>query len=172
MHIEYISHLLDYMKWKPLSLISVGTVGRIMVPFYHMVWACVKVRSFWDTVTQLLGEIMGTTVHCDPASCLLNYTSGRNWSKRNRQILTTGYMTAKRMIAINWKDADKLMEGQWLSSFLETISINYSIIIISFTYHWVYQYPSVFLFIFVHFYLFLFVCLFVGLPKIFEWMYM
>lgn len=91
--------------------------------FYHMVWACAKVRSFWDKVTQLLGEIMGTTVHCDPALCLLNYTSEGNWSKRDRQILTTGYMTAKRTIATNWKDADKLMERQWLCSFLETISM-------------------------------------------------
>ena len=91
--------------------------------FYHMVWACDKVKSFWENVTQSLGKIIGYTVRCDPAMCLLNYSVEGTWSKHNRQMLTTGYMTAKRLIATNWKDADQLKEEYWLRTFLETISM-------------------------------------------------
>jgi len=32
-------------------------------------------------------------------------------------------MAAKRLIAMNWKDADQLKNGQWLKTFLEVISM-------------------------------------------------
>ncbi len=32
-------------------------------------------------------------------------------------------MTAKRLIATNWKDANQLKIGRWLQTFLETVSM-------------------------------------------------
>lgn len=55
---------------------------------------------------QALGNINGYTDHWDPAMCLLNYTVEGTWSKHNKQILTTGCMTPKRlMMMMNWNDA-------------------------------------------------------------------
>ncbi len=90
--------------------------------FYHKGRACQEIKTFWESVTQSLGKIIGYMVDCDPVMYLLNYIDEGIWSKHNKQIITTGCMTAKRMIATNWKDADQLKAGTWLQSFLETIS--------------------------------------------------
>lgn len=39
---------------------------------FHMVRSCAKIKSFWDNVTQTLSKLIGCTVYCDPALCLLN----------------------------------------------------------------------------------------------------
>lgn len=72
-----------------------------------MVKAWTKIKTFWENVTQSLGKITG-------------YTG--TWSKPNQQILTTQCMTAKRLMAMNLKDADQL-KGLWLQTFQETLSI-------------------------------------------------
>ncbi len=45
------------------------------------------------------------------------------WVYLNKQIIITGCMTAKRMIATDWKDADQLKAGNCLQLCLETISM-------------------------------------------------
>lgn len=73
--------------------------------FFHMVWTP-KIKSFWESVIQSLGGIIGHHVVCDPTLCLLNYMDKGARPKYNKQIIIIGLMTAKRLIATNWKDAD------------------------------------------------------------------
>lgn len=73
--------------------------------FFHMVWTP-KIKSFWESVTQSLGGIIGHHVVCDPTLCLLNYMDKGARPKYNKQIIITGCITAKRLIATKWNDAD------------------------------------------------------------------
>ena len=115
------------LKAEPLIVVSLDTMTlmckRDIGTFYHMVPAYTKVKTFQDNVTQSLGKIIGYTVHGDPAMCFLNYTVEGIWSKGYKHILTIVCMTAKRLIATNWKDTVQLKQGLWLQIFLETISM-------------------------------------------------
>ena len=91
--------------------------------FFLMVWACPKIKSFWERVTESLGGIIGHYVVCDPILCLLNHMDEGAWSKYKKQLIITRGMTAKRLIASNWKEADHLDIGRWLQTLLETISM-------------------------------------------------
>lgn len=57
-----------------------------------------------------LEKIIGNTIHCDPVMCLLNYIAKGTWSIYLTAKLMTGCMTAKRLIATNWKETDQLKE--------------------------------------------------------------
>lgn len=94
--LENISPLFDCTWWVYPTVIFVGTYGMI----------CAQVKTFCQNVTlvpQL--KIIKYSVHCDPAICFLNHTVEGTWSDHTKQVLWTKYMTVKRLIATNWKDA-------------------------------------------------------------------
>lgn len=73
---------------------------------FHVVWTCPEIKSFWESVIIGVGGIIAHYVVCDPTLCLLSYMDKGAWPKYNKQIIITGCMTAKRLVATNWKDAD------------------------------------------------------------------
>ncbi len=66
-----------------------------------MIWTHHKVQTLWKMVTDSMGKIIGNTAHCDSVMCLLNYIVKGTWSKYTKQIIKSGCMTVKRLIATN-----------------------------------------------------------------------
>ncbi len=71
--------------------------------FFHMVWKCPQVLSFWKTVVNRLSSLLGVTIPCSPVTVLLNDFSGLNLSMKHRRFLLLGLTAAKKMVAQRWK---------------------------------------------------------------------
>lgn len=81
-----------------------------------MVWLCLVIKTLWDNVTSFLEVFLNHTVTRDPLPGLLDYTLQGFWTKFHKRLLTIVCMTAKGLIAQNWKCADSLDRDQWLRS--------------------------------------------------------
>lgn len=45
--------------------------------FWHMVWACPKIQTYWEDIAGKLSELGGTRVPAEPLVLLLSYLGGR-----------------------------------------------------------------------------------------------
>lgn len=72
-----------------------------------MVRSCAKIKSFCDNVTQTLSKLIGCTVYCDPALCLLN-----NEGTLSKQCeLTTFKLLLKRYFRVGAFSERKIIES-------------------------------------------------------------
>ena len=71
--------------------------------YFHMIWKCLMLQSFWKKVIINLSNIIREKIPFDPKLCILNYMDNMSWPPFKKKTVSIGLMSAKRVIVINWK---------------------------------------------------------------------
>jgi len=101
--------------------------------YYHMVWQCPEVNSFWHSISSILSSILKRPIPLSPCLFLLNDTSSLNLTINNRRLLLAGLTAAKKMIVCRWKPPHTLLMSKWLSSYREIAQLELSTARLHFT---------------------------------------
>lgn len=81
--------------------------------YFHALWACQLVHSFWDSVTQELTTILDCRIPPSPQLCLLGDTSDINIPHKYKNSLLISLTVAKKTILLNWKSKNSINTNHW-----------------------------------------------------------
>lgn len=84
--------------------------------FFHVVWACPKIRPYWQEVTNALTEICGTRVSLDPLLFLLSYLGDVEGDRYTKLCMTFILFYARREILLRWRGMELPMKSSWCST--------------------------------------------------------
>ena len=104
------------------TLCATNSIGS----FYHMVWECPNVFSFWKMVATKLSELLDVEIPPSPAVLLLNDDSKLQLNKTRTRVFFAGLTAAKKMVATRWKPPHVLTFRQWALTFLDIIYLEWS----------------------------------------------
>lgn len=81
--------------------------------FYHMVWLCLAIQRYWESLTRELTEVLGWGVPLDPTHVLPGITEGLDGTRAEKLFLNTALVVAKRDIAAHWLDTTAPTLARW-----------------------------------------------------------
>lgn len=78
--------------------------GHNPANFWHMIWECSVIKTFWREIITFLSEILGRDVPGTPDVCLFNITDEDSWSYHSRIMIRESLFLARKTIALRWMD--------------------------------------------------------------------
>lgn len=122
------THITQYKKHK-MGLTDTDTCTQcttgVTDTHLHALWECTPVKSFWNTITQTLSNILSCRVPPTPSLCLLGLIPHTVQPQHNASLLTS-LTIAKRVILQNWKSKQSITLSQWINSLRHHISHTYT----------------------------------------------
>lgn len=89
--------------------------------FYHLIWSCPKIQSYWLQVIQFLHDIMGTPVGLDPKLCLLGLLPDADVDKYLAIFISESLFLARKVIAKVWMQAVPPTLQNWKKDINDTL---------------------------------------------------
>lgn len=91
--------------------------------YFHALWTCQSVHSFWISVTTKLSVIMGCEIPLSPSLCLLNNCiEVDNLPINYKNPLLISLTIAKKVILQNWKSKNHIHINHWTNLLIEYIT--------------------------------------------------
>lgn len=91
--------------------------------YYHAMWLCPPVQTFWEGVTEKMSDLLGCNLPLSPSLCLLGDLTVINPAPNITRPILIAITTAKKTILRNWKTRHKLSISHWLNILTEYISM-------------------------------------------------
>lgn len=92
--------------------------------FWHCIWDCRKIGSFWVAVTQTMKQILSKEVVLDPGFLILGlYPENMRYTKSDRMFIDMGLLQAKRLIALKWKRTREPSITQWIKQMMVALPL-------------------------------------------------
>lgn len=95
--------------------------------YLHTMWQCSDVEFFWSQVAFRMGDIIGTSIPCNPIILLLNDDSQLLLNFSQRRLLFLGLTAAKKMLIQRWKPAHSFHISQWTALLYDILTLELSI---------------------------------------------
>ena len=91
--------------------------------FVHSTWECAFLRPLWEGILNMLEKWIGKIIPVCPQLCLLgNRETVTNLTKCEFRIVTTGLVSAARIILRHWKSSEIPDLKEWVDLLIETAS--------------------------------------------------
>ena len=120
------THITQYKMYK-MGLANTDTCSQCTSGtsdnYFHALWACQPVHSFWGSVTQKLSTILNYRIPSSPQLCLLGDISVINIPNRYKNSLLISLTVAKKTILLNWKSKNSININHWTNLLSECISM-------------------------------------------------
>ena len=120
------THITQYKMHKmglaTTDICSQCTTG-IIDNYFHALWACQPVHSFWNSITNKLSTILDCRIPSSPQLCLLGDTSTITIPNKYKNSLLISFTVAKKTILLNWKSKNSININHWINLLLEHISM-------------------------------------------------
>ncbi len=82
---------------------------------YHCIWECVKVKSFWQGILNMIDQILDKKLPLDPKLFILGtYPTIPQLQSKESRFVDMCILQAKRTISLNWKNVDGPRIGRWI----------------------------------------------------------
>lgn len=81
--------------------------------FWHMVWDCPVIQTFWSEVVQLLSDVLSVPIPLTPEVCLFGILDEEVWSHHTRVFLRETLFLARKAIALRWMGDRRPSLSQW-----------------------------------------------------------
>lgn len=82
--------------------------------FFHMVWTCPRVMSYWRAILTYMEEKIGLPNIYSPARCLLGDLEEEELSTSQKTLLRRVFCYAKKALALRWKNPNPPSLLDWL----------------------------------------------------------
>lgn len=91
----------------------------------HLLWRCPSVQTFWSTIINTLSHMFDVQITPCPLDCLLGKRTQDFKSKSLNNVISLGFLAAKRIIMMNWKKRNhNCFDVQnWIKDFLDLVSM-------------------------------------------------
>lgn len=95
----------------------------LLVPgsFYHLIWSCPNIQSYWIQVIRFLHDNMGSPVGLDPKLCLLGLLPDTDVDKYLAIFLYKTLFLARKVIAKAWMQAEPPTLQNWKKDMNDTL---------------------------------------------------
>lgn len=91
---------------------------------YHCIWECLKVKSFWQDVINMIDQIVSKKLPLDPKLFILGiYPTNPYLQSKESRFIDMCILQAKRIIALNWKNVDGPRIGMWIKEMASNMSM-------------------------------------------------
>lgn len=91
--------------------------------FYHIMWECPPIGTFWSEVTTFISSITQIPNVCNPLRCLLGYIDDEFLSKSTQFFLRIVLFIAKKSITMQWKSPTPPTIILWLTFFNQALPL-------------------------------------------------
>lgn len=91
---------------------------------YHCIWECVKVKSFWRDIFNMIDQITAKKLPLDPKLFFLGiYPTIPHLQSKESRFVDMCILQAKRIISLNWKDVDAARIGRWMKEMASNMTL-------------------------------------------------
>lgn len=82
---------------------------------YHCVWECVKVKSLWQYIINMIDQILAKKLPLVPKLFLLGiYSTIPQLQSKESRFVDMCILQTKLIISLNWKNVDGPRIGRWI----------------------------------------------------------
>lgn len=92
--------------------------------FFHCIWQCTEIQKFWQEVKQCFQNILQIQVPLIPQLFILGLYPDKLKIKKNQRVFVDlSILTAKRVLALSWKNTRRPTLSRWLSELSSTLPL-------------------------------------------------
>lgn len=84
--------------------------------FYHLIWSCPVIRSYWEQLVKFLHDDMGSPLTLCPKQCLLGILSEHEQNRPLHIFMQESLFVVRLLIARKWLWADTPTLQEWMAT--------------------------------------------------------